>query len=109
MTNYTRGRTFEYRVMAHYRALGYTTLRTAGSHGLADIIAIHPARGEVLLIQCKAVRMGIRAEQRILDDMRRAIPTHDPRFGTARPYTITHLLYTRRSPLATPMHTPTSP
>lgn len=55
--NYRAGRAFEYRVAKTYRDLGYTVLRTAGSHGPFDLIAI-PHRWRAvwpvtLFIQCK--------------------------------------------------------
>ena len=69
--NYKRGAAFERRVMAMCEKAGYTTFRTAGSHGIADIIAIKRidippdsgmtptfnvdgySRSIVLFIQCK--------------------------------------------------------
>lgn len=59
--NYKRGAAFERRVMAMYEKAGYTTFRTAGSHGIADIIAIQKIydfydecdMSDILLIQCK--------------------------------------------------------
>jgi len=56
MTNYTKGRAFEYEVKKFYEDKGYTVFRTAGSHGLVDIIAIASANDSIglpLLIQCK--------------------------------------------------------
>lgn len=60
MTNYSRGRAFEYEVMQMFEKAGYITFRTAGSHGIADVIAIRKYDygdsqivTEVLLIQCK--------------------------------------------------------
>jgi Holliday junction resolvase len=51
MSNYKRGRNFEYEVRDYYRALGYYVVRSANSKGLADLVALK--KGEVLLIQCK--------------------------------------------------------
>lgn len=53
-TNYTRGRAFEYVRKAFYEEMGYAVLRTAGSHGLFDLVAIRGT--QVMLIQCKRVR-----------------------------------------------------
>ena len=62
MTNYSKGRDFEYKVMHRFEEAGYTVFRTAGSHGIADVIAIkkqlvddylESTQTEVLLIQCK--------------------------------------------------------
>ena len=38
--NYIAGRNFEYKVKKYYEKQGYTVLRTSGSHGFADLIAI---------------------------------------------------------------------
>ena len=51
MSNYRRGADFERRVMAHLGRTGYATLRSAGSHSPADVVAVR--RGEVLFVQCK--------------------------------------------------------
>ena len=41
-SNYTAGRALEYRVIKDLRSKGLKALRTAGSHGVADIVAFHP-------------------------------------------------------------------
>ena len=51
MTQYSDGRKLEYAAAADLRANGYVVMRTAGSHGPADLIAIKP--GELLFVQCK--------------------------------------------------------
>ncbi len=48
--NYVRGRAKEYRLKKKYGKLGYVVLRTAGSHGFADLIAIGT---EIRFIQVK--------------------------------------------------------
>lgn len=40
--NYLAGRAMEYKVMKDLRSKGLEALRTAGSHGVADIVAFHP-------------------------------------------------------------------
>ena len=40
--NYTAGRALEYKVIKDLRSKGLEGLRTAGSHGVADIVAYHP-------------------------------------------------------------------
>ncbi len=59
--NYVIGRRFEYRVQAFFRKLGYYVIRSYGSKGLFDLIAV-PPRDEAtqnkypirpFLIQCK--------------------------------------------------------
>ena len=51
MTNYSRGRTREYRVMKMLEKVGYTCFRMAGSHGLFDVIAL--GKDHMKLIQVK--------------------------------------------------------
>lgn len=41
-SNYLAGRASEYKVMKDLRSKGLEVLRTAGSHGVADIVAFHP-------------------------------------------------------------------
>lgn len=38
--NYIAGRNFEYKVKKYYENQGFTVLRTSGSHGFADLIAV---------------------------------------------------------------------
>ena len=54
-SNYIRGRAFEYKRMKEWREWGYTCMRTAGSHGFADIIAVKAGR-PVEFIQCKVTK-----------------------------------------------------
>jgi Holliday junction resolvase-like predicted endonuclease len=51
-TRYTRGRDSEYRAQRDLEAEGYTTYRTAGSHGEVDVIAINAK--EIRLVQTKS-------------------------------------------------------
>jgi len=51
--HYVKGRKKEYKLMKQYRALGYVVLRTAGSHGFADIIVIDKSTKEIYFIQVK--------------------------------------------------------
>lgn len=50
-TNYKRGADFERAVAARLIADGYELFRIAGSHGLADLIALKPL--QTVLVQCK--------------------------------------------------------
>ena len=58
MSRYTTGRRLEYRARDALRAQGYTVVRSAGSKGPIDLVAIGPAEGRrtVRLIQVKANR-----------------------------------------------------
>jgi Holliday junction resolvase len=58
---YRRGRRFEYEVKLHFESRGWLVFRTAGSHGIADLIAIK--NNETLLIQCKYGTMPSKEER----------------------------------------------
>lgn len=57
MSNYTRGRAKEYAFMKMMREDGFTTLRTAGSHGDWDIICYKDG-GALHLFQLKYTEDG---------------------------------------------------
>jgi Holliday junction resolvase len=63
--NYYRGRAAEYRAMAKLRREGWVCVRSAQSHGPADVIAAK--NGRILLIQVKAgkARTGGEEAQRL--------------------------------------------
>lgn len=50
-TNYSRGADFERRTARNMESFGYVTVRSAGSHSPADIIALRG--GDAVAIQCK--------------------------------------------------------
>jgi len=55
-TRYQKGADFERRVVKYLEEIGYYAMRSAGSHGMFDVIAIpkrHSAPGVTLLIQAK--------------------------------------------------------
>ena len=41
MTNYQRGRSAEYKAVKELQAAGYIATRSAGSHGLWDVMAVN--------------------------------------------------------------------
>ena len=49
--NYRKGRAFEYRVKHYLEKHGSFVVRSASSHGPADLVAMKG--GKVLLVQCK--------------------------------------------------------
>jgi len=51
--NYIKGRAKEYKLKAELEKQGYTVLRTAGSHGFADLIAINYELDKISFIQVK--------------------------------------------------------
>lgn len=60
--NYVSGRNFEYRVATIFRRKGYYVTRSAGSHGVADLVAVKRGRKPVFL-QCKHGEGGISIEE----------------------------------------------
>ena len=50
-TNYQRGADFERRAQAYLERIGYATVRSAGSHSPADVVAMR--HGEIVCVQCK--------------------------------------------------------
>ena len=71
--NYKAGRAFEYERRLAWRKEGYEALRTAGSHGSFDIIAVKDGE-PVHLIQCK--RADDTATAKRLADKFRASPPY---------------------------------
>lgn len=53
MTAYQSGVRLERRAAAILQVRGWYVVRSAGSHGAADLIALSPEDGHVLLVQCK--------------------------------------------------------
>lgn len=59
VSNYVRGRAFEYRVRDDLRKRGYVVIRSAQSKGSADLVAIRQSTSDpsmshwILLVQCK--------------------------------------------------------
>jgi len=51
--NYLKGRGKEYRLKKKYEMMGYIVLRTAGSHGFADLVCVEPRKKEIIFIQAK--------------------------------------------------------
>lgn len=52
--HYEKGKRKEYKIMNDLKTQGWIVLRTAGSHGFADLIAIHKLTKVIKFIQCKA-------------------------------------------------------
>ncbi len=64
--NYIKGRAKEYRIKKKWEAKGYVCVRTAGSHGFADLICIHPIDKYIFFIQVKPKNFSKKAEMRLL-------------------------------------------
>lgn len=64
MTNYARGRRFEWKRRDHYKEQGYTVVRSAGSKSKFDLVCLpHTHKGRVLAVQCKIVQTEAEAER----------------------------------------------
>jgi len=59
--NYVRGRAFEYREKKFWEGNGAVVMRTAGSHGIFDLIVVWPT-GYMMGVQCKIVATDKEAE-----------------------------------------------
>jgi len=50
---YKKGAKYEYRIKHKLEENGWFVVRSGGSHGIVDLIAIHPHLHEIKVIQCK--------------------------------------------------------
>lgn len=67
MTNYTRGRAFEYAIKHDLDSRGFWTLRSAGSHGIVDLVAVSlDGEGTLLFVQAKRDGRISPADRKIL-------------------------------------------
>lgn len=64
--HYESGRRFEYRIKNHLERIGYYVIRSAGSKGIADLVAIIPVgnHSKVFLIQVKTGNANINAQEK---------------------------------------------
>lgn len=53
-----RGRRYEFKVRRKFLDAGWHTVRSAASHGLWDIVAIHPKGEPIYFVQVKCVNAG---------------------------------------------------
>jgi len=67
--NYIRGRNKEYRLKKKYEKKGYIVLRTAGSHGFADLIAIKNLGlvNQIIFIQAKPKNFNKKESERLYE------------------------------------------
>lgn len=64
MKPYEKGRRAEWRVRSVLEEDGYVVVRSAASKGPIDLVAIHPEKREILLIQVKSGRSRLSREER---------------------------------------------
>jgi Holliday junction resolvase len=74
MSNYTKGRRFEYKVMRLLEKVGYHVYRTAGSHGDFDVIAWHSNEPRIRFIQVKSGKPATKKEREHLRTLRAIMP-----------------------------------
>jgi len=53
MTRINKGIRFEYKIRDKYLKMGYEVIRSAGSRGNFDLIAIHKEKREIIFMQLK--------------------------------------------------------
>jgi len=73
ISNYTAGRAKEYKVMKFLDKLGYTTLRTAGSHGDWDVLA-YKNQESLHVIQVKYNKEGLPTKHELERFEKAALP-----------------------------------
>jgi hypothetical protein len=70
--NYIKGRKKEYKLKKEFEEKGYIVLRTAGSHGFADLICIKKPKEkeikEIRFIQCKPNNFPKSQERKLLKE-----------------------------------------
>jgi len=69
-TNYERGRSKEYRLKKKYEKdekEGVIVLRTAGSHGFADLILINKKKKIIKFIQSKPKKFSKKQKEKLLE------------------------------------------
>lgn len=69
MNTAAKGRKYEWKIRKEFESLGYYVIRSAGSKGKVDLIAINPDIKEICLIQCKSYKIFKPEEKRILDSL----------------------------------------
>jgi len=67
VNNPIKGRKYEWKIRDRWRAKGYYVVRSAGSKGIIDLVAINPKTKKIVLIQCKSYKLSKPKEKRILD------------------------------------------
>ena len=56
--NYIKGRKKEYKILNEARGLGFTALRSAGSHSPIDVVIIDTIERTIRFVQCKPDSMS---------------------------------------------------
>ena len=81
MTNYTRGRSKEYRTCNALRKQGFDIVqRTAGSHSPFDIIAIRFSDMKIKLVQCKLGKFSENEKKKLYSENTKLNGKYEVRF-----------------------------
>ena len=64
---------YERKQINKLREQGWYVIKSAGSHGIADLIALKKETGEIKLVQCKCglAELGDKAKNTILEPLKR--------------------------------------
>jgi Holliday junction resolvase len=74
MTNYIKGRNFEYWVKKYYETKGYLVIRAAGSHSPIDLVAIGKNSQDMYFIQCKTAKKASTTDKiRLLGEVNKTL------------------------------------
>ena len=68
---YKKGYEYELRIMKTKQKKGFYCIRSAGSHGFFDVIAINPETNEIHLIQAKAGKVSQSMKKLFFEDAAR--------------------------------------
>lgn len=74
--NYANGANYERKIANKLRQKGYYVMRSSGSKGLFDLIAIDFRLGQIKLIQLKNYKLSKGEFERIRQDIRKLAPQH---------------------------------
>lgn len=69
MNRYLKGRRYEYKIKKELEKEGWLVIRSAGSHGPVDLVAIHPILKVIKFIQCKTYKITEKKEKSILEPL----------------------------------------
>lgn len=72
--NYRNGAAYERRIATKLKQKGYYVMRSSGSHGIFDLIAIDFNSGHIMFIQLKNYAIGKKEFQRISEEIKALAP-----------------------------------
>ncbi len=78
--NYISGRAKEYRTKKKLERHGWICLRTAGSHGFADLVCVNKEEGTIKFIQCKPKRFSHKKKKMLEEEYKWLFQEWDAEF-----------------------------